>query len=426
MSTAESIERVAEIILSDKDRKYIVVSAPGKRFRGDNKVTDLLYASFDEALETGSCKNSFSKVRERFLGLVSDLKLSVNFNDYLDEIEANINASSTPDYAASRGEFLAAMLLAAKLRFGFVDASDLIRFAENGAFNAEYTNDIASKNLEKCKYVVVPGFYGSFDNGQIKTFSRGGSDVSGAIVARAVNADVYENWTDVDGFLTADPRIVDNPKQISTLSYSELRELSYMGADVLHPDSIFPVRISQTPINIRNTFFPEHAGTTIVARYEDGCQSDNIVTGIAGHTGFTSINISKSMMNSELGFGRKVLSVLEQCGISFEHIPSGIDTMSLVIADNEIQGKLEKLLNKLREAVNPDKIDIHSGLALIATVGQRMADRPGTAAKLFSALAASNVNIRMIDQGSSEMNIIVAVELGDYEKAINAIYHAFF
>ncbi len=427
MSSAESIERVAKIVLSDKDRRMIVVSAPGKRFSDDEKVTDLLYAAFDEAVETGECKQAFSKIRERFCGLVRELKLDYDIESELNNIEIMINASKTPDYAASRGEYLSAVILAAKIGFEFVDASDFVRFAENGAFNSEYTNDLGAKRLENVKYAVIPGFYGSFDESkQIKTFSRGGSDVSGAIVARAIKADVYENWTDVDGFLTADPRIVENPKQIKVLSYSELRELSYMGANVLHPESIFPVRYSETPINIRNTFKPEHEGTMIVARYSDNKSDNGIVTGIAGHKGFTSLVISKSMMNNELGFGRRALSVLEQCGISFEHIPSGIDTMSLVIADSEIHNKLERVLNKLREAINPDKIEIHSGLSLIATVGQRMAAKQGTAAKLFTALAQADVNVRMIDQGSSEMNIIVGVETEDYERAINAIYHTFF
>lgn len=426
MSTADSINQVASIVLSDSDRRFVVVSAPGKRFSGDEKVTDLLYQAFDEAMECGSCRAAFSKVRERFTSLTQNLGLSLDLTAELDSIEENINNSVTPDYAASRGEYLSAVVLAAKLGYEFIDSAELVRFSASGVFNEDYTNDTLLRRLKNVERAVIPGFYGSFDNGQIKTFSRGGSDVSGAIIARGVNAEVYENWTDVDGFLTADPRIVEHPKKIKLLSYSELRELSYMGANVLHPESIFPVRFSGIPINIRNTFNPSAEGTMIVANYDISDNDNGIVTGIAGHKGFTAVNITKSMMNSEIGFGRRVLSVLEQCGISFEHIPSGIDTFSVVVNDSEIFGKMEKVLNKIREAVNPDKIDIHSGLSLVATVGLKMAARPGTAAKLFGALAAADVNIRMIDQGSSEMNIIVGVETVDYEKAINAIYHAFF
>jgi aspartate kinase len=352
--------------------------------------------------------------------------VDIDLTPTLDEIEEQINASVTPDYAASRGEYLSALLLSAKLDYEFIDAAELVRFSAGGAFNEDYTNDILERRLKNVERAVIPGFYGSFENGQIKTFSRGGSDVSGAIVARGVNAEIYENWTDVDGFLTADPRIVDNPKKIKILSYSELRELSYMGANVLHPESIFPVRFSGIPISIRNTFNPSAEGTLIVSDYSLSDNDNGVVTGIAGHKGFTAVNITKSMMNSEIGFGRRVLSVLEQCGISFEHIPSGIDTFSVVVNDSEILGKMEKVMNKIREAVNPDKIEIHSGLSLVATVGLKMAARPGTAAKLFGALADADVNIRMIDQGSSEMNIIVGVETSDYEKAINSIYHAFF
>lgn len=425
MATLESVTRVADIVSSDVGRKYVVVSAPGKRFDNDVKVTDMLYTCYDDVKTTGSCTDSFNKIRERFCALVRDLGVDFDIETELDEIEEHINKSTAPDYAASRGEYLSAKIFAAFTGMTFIDSAELIRFNDDGVFDAEYTNDTVCDRLEKLGKAVIPGFYGSQDNGQIKTFSRGGSDITGAIIARGVEADVYENWTDVDGFMTADPRIVSNPKSIKTLSYAELRELSYMGANVLHPESIFPLKYTKIPINIRNTFKPEGKGTFIVAKYESGAEH-GLVTGIAGKKGFTSINISKSMMNSELGFGRRVLSVLEHCGVSFEHLPSGIDTLSVFAADSEVMGKMERIIGKIREAVSPDNVDIHSGMSLIATVGQGMSEQKGTAARLFTALAQADVNIRMIDQGSSEMNIIVGVEIDDYERAINAIYHEFF
>ncbi|NCA66917.1 MAG: aspartate kinase, partial [Clostridia bacterium] len=324
---------------------------------------------------------------------------------------------------ASRGEYLSAMMFAEFAGFEFVDAYSIVAFDDNGAYNAEYSNDLVARRLALVKgKAVIPGFYGSMPGGEIKTFSRGGSDVTGAVVARAVKAAVYENWTDVSGFMVSDPRIVENAKIMKQISYRELRELSYMGANVLHPESIFPVRQAGIPINIKNTFRPEDEGTMICANI---ISHERLVTGIAGKKNFTSIYIEKSMMNNEVGFARKMLSVLERCGISFEHVPSGIDTMSVVIADSELGSKLEKLLEGIREAVSPDKIEIVGGLSLIATVGHGMSFKPGTAARLFSALSRHGVNIRMIDQGSSEMNIIVAVANEDYEKAINAIYEEF-
>lgn len=425
MADAAAISRAADIILSDKARRYVVVSAPGKRFKEDEKVTDLLYASFKEAQEKGSCKKTFSKIRARFLDIVKDLALDLDIAPHLDEIEEGINNSKTADYAASRGEYLSAIVFAAKLGYTFVDTESIVKFDESGVFAADYTNDLISAKLKEVKKAVFPGFYGSLPSGEIKTFSRGGSDVTGSIIARGAKAAVYENWTDVNGFLTADPRIVENPEQIDCLSYKELRELSYMGANVLHPEAIFPVRSAGIPINIKNTFAPAHEGTMIVADSKlpyDG----RPVTGIAGRKGFTTIFIEKSMMNNERGFGRRVLSVLEVRGISFEHMPSGIDTLSIIVSDEEIQGKLEAVIKDIRKAVQPDSIEILSGLSLIATVGHHMASRKGTAATLFTALSNADINIKMIDQGSSELNIIVGVETEDMEKAINAIYHAFF
>ena len=425
MASAETIRRVAEIIRSDEQRKYIVVSAPGKRFKEDIKITDSLLNAYAECKKGKPLSALLKPVFERFSGIAKDLGIEdkVDLASVFQEIEAGVVASPIPDYAAAQGERLSAMLLAAYLGYEFLDAREIIRFADNGQFNAEYTNDLARKRLaDKTKGVVIPGFYGSTSSGQIRTFSRGGSDVTGAIIARAVKAEIYENWTDVNGFLTADPRIVENPKPIPELSYRELRELSYMGANVLHPESIFPVRKANIPINIKNTFDPENPGTMILPGV---LQHDRLITGIAGKKGFVSILIEKSMMNNEIGFTRKLLSVLENLNMSFEHLPSGIDTMTLIIADTEIGGKLQELVGGIREAVSPDRLEIQSDLALIATVGHGMAYKPGTASRLFTALSRVGVNIKMIDQGSSELNIIVAVSGEDYEKAINAIYEEF-
>lgn len=424
MASVASITQVKNIILSDPARKFVVVSAPGKRFGDDIKVTDLLLEAYREKCEFGSCGNAFELIRDRFVGLCRDFDLDLDIDRYLDETEAGINSSTSSDFAASRGEYLSALVVAEVLGYRFVDAAEIVKFKVDGTFDAEYTNDLvaALKNAEGG--IVIPGFYGRMPDGTIKTFSRGGSDVTGAIVARGVSADVYENWTDVNGFMVTDPRIVKNPRHIAALSYEELRELSYMGASVLHPDSIFPVKYNKIPINIRNTFEPENPGTLILAS-TDGYDLP-LITGIAGRKGNVTILIKKSMMNGEVGFTRKVLSVLERHGISVEHIPTGIDTMSIVLSDVGDASLLEKVVEEIRGAVNPDTVEVVGKIALIAVVGHGMANRLGTAATIFNALYQANVNVRMIDQGSSELNIIVGVEESDYAKAIDAIYHAFF
>ncbi|MEG1662938.1 MAG: aspartate kinase [Clostridia bacterium] len=424
MANSNTIAKVADIILSDDERKFIVVSAPGRRSKEDIKVTDALYACYNEVKEKGNCDSSFEVVRKRFCDIESGLEIDIDINSELDDIKAKIEKSATADYPASRGEYLSAKILAAKLGVQFIDTDELIKFNEKGELQLDYSLDLIHQRLTNVDRAVFPGFYGSTHDNTIKTFSRGGSDISGAVIARATNADVYENWTDVDGFLIADPRVVDDPEHIAYLSYKELRELAYMGAEVLHPESIFPVRSIGIPINIKNTFNKDHPGTMIVSDKELP-PSKRVVTGIAGKKGFTIINIEKDMMNAEVGFGRKVLSVLEFEGISFEHMPSGIDTLSLVVRDEQLNGKMQKVISKIKEATGADNIEIHSGLSLIATVGHNMASRHGTASILFKSLADSHINIRMIDQGSSELNIIVGVDTFDYEKAINAIYHAF-
>ncbi len=426
MADGNNIKNVAAIVKSDKDRRYVVVSAPGKRFSNDIKVTDLLYQCQKEVEETGSCKKTFAQIRERFINIAKELGLKADITAILDETEERIAKENSAEFAASRGEYLSGRVMAELLGVPFVDAQDVVRFREDDTLSAHESYALVSKALADKPYAVVGGFYGADKNGKVRTFSRGGSDISGAIVARAVQADVYENWTDVSGFLACDPRIVDRPQGIKMLSYKELRELSYMGANVLHSESIFPVKSANIPINIKNTFRPEDEGTMIVplTKYK---YTGNIVTGIAGKKNFTVIHIEKSMMNSEIGFTRKILSVLEKDNLSFEHMPSGIDTMSLVIDSDLLKlGMLDRLLTEIEQAVNPDHMRVYNNIALIATVGHGMSSSIGTSGRLFKALSDANINVRMIDQGSSELNIIVGVADDDYSKAIKAIYNEFF
>lgn len=425
MATAKAIRQVQSIIESDSERKFVVVSAPGKRYKGDAKITDLLYAAFKEKTAIGSCHNAMGEIGKRFIELAAELNIHIDLKPYLEEIEHQINLSETADYAASRGEYLSALIMAEVLSYKFVDAGDIIKFKADGTFDQDSTDDLVCLLKDEEKGVVIPGFYGRLPDKSIKTFSRGGSDVTGAIIARGVKAELYENWTDVNGFRVTDPSIVAYAKQMDFLSYEELRELSYMGASVLHPDSIFPVKDDGIPINIRNTFEPSNPGTMILK--DIGDRHDRaVITGIAGRKGNTTITLKKAMMNSEIGFGRRVLSVLERNGISFEHIPTGIDTMSIVITDNELNGHEDKVIEDIKGKVNPDSVEVIHNLAMLAVVGHGMANRPGIAAKIFTALYYAEVNIRMIDQGSSEMNIIIGVEEKDYEKSVKAIYDAFF
>ena len=349
--------------------------------------------------------------------------MSLSLKDEFKTIEKNFKEKAGENYAASRGEYLNGIIMADYLGFAFIDSAEVIRFRENGEFDAEVTNEILSERLAGMQNAVIPGFYGAYADGRVKTFSRGGSDITGSIVARAVKAAVYENWTDVSGFLIADPRIINNPEGIETITYKELRELSYMGASVLHEDAIFPVRREGIPINIRNTNKPEDAGTWIV---ESTCQkSKYVITGIAGKRGFCSVNIEKAMMNSEIGFGRKVLQAFEDYGISFEHVPSGIDTMTVFVHQDEFMDKEQKVVSAIHRLADPDCVEIEADLALIAVVGRGMKSTRGTAGRIFSALAHANVNVKMIDQGSSELNIIIGVANDDFETAIKAIYDIF-
>ena len=423
LANAQQFEKVGEIIRSDESRRYVVPSAPGKRFDGDTKVTDLLYKCYNIAVQGEDFGAVLQEIKERYYEIIRGLKLDLSLEEEFAQIEKDFKAQAGSDYAASRGEFLNGKVMAAYLGYEFVDAATVIRFDKNGNFDADKTDKLLSKRLAKCERAVIPGFYGAYEDGTVKTFSRGGSDVTGSLVAKAIKADLYENWTDVSGFLVTDPRIVENPAVIETITYRELRELSYMGATVLHEDAIFPVRKEGIPINIKNTNKPEDKGTFIV---ESTCKKPKYtITGIAGKKGFCSINIEKSMMNSEVGFGRKVLQVFEDQGISFEHIPSGIDTLTVYVHQDEFEEKEQQVIAGIHRAVQPDFVEMESDLALIAVVGRGMKSQRGTAGRIFSALAHANVNVKMNDQGSSELNIIIGVENRDFEAAVKAIYDIF-
>ena len=423
LADAGQFQKVKNILLADERRRFVVPSAPGKREEDDEKVTDMLYACHDRAALGENVEAVFDRLRGRYLGISQALGLSLDMNAELDKVFFAIQNGQTRDFAASRGEFLSGMMLANYLGWEFIDAAEVICFDNQGVFDQERTQELLSRRLAGVERAVIPGFYGSLPNGKVKTFSRGGSDISGAIVARAAGAELYENWTDVPGFLMADPRIVKRPKEISVITYRELRELAYMGATVLHDEAIFPVRAAGIPINIRNTNDPSAPGTMILRADESHVRG--AITAIAGRKGFTAIAIEKNMMNAELGFGRRVLGALEECGVSFEHLPTGIDTMTVLCADANLSGKIEQVIEKIRRSCKPDHIEVISGLSLIATVGRGMVRYPGTASRLFAALADAGINIRMIDQGSSEINIITAVESADFERAVNAIYAAF-
>ena len=424
LADANQFIKVANIIKSDEARRFVVPSAPGKRNSKDTKVTDMLYMCYDVAARGDDFMPLFSEIVKRYTDIISDLGLDLSLEKEFETIKVSFIARAGRDYAASRGEYLNGIILAKYLGFAFVDAAEVILFGEDGKLLLSETLDAVKKRLDKTGNAVIPGFYGSMPNDTVKTFSRGGSDITGSIVAAAVGASLYENWTDVSGFLVCDPRIVPDPEPIKTITYRELRELAYMGATVLHEDAIFPVRKAGIPINIKNTNRPEDDGTMIVeSASNDDCKY--VVTGIAGNRGFATITVEKDMMNSEIGFCRKVLAVFERHGIQIEHMPTGIDTMSVIVSKNDFEKKRELIVEGLKREANPDKIEIDSDVALVAVVGRAMKSARGTAARIFAALAHNNVNVKMIDQGSSELNVIVGVATEDFETSIKSIYDIF-
>ena len=423
LASATQFAKVGNIIKADPERKFVVPSAPGKRNSKDTKVTDMLYACYDLAEAEKDFTKELKKIKERYESIINGIHMTLSLDKEFDTIAENFKKKAGSQYAASRGEFLNGIIMANYLGYEFVDSAEVIIFNEDGSFDADTTDKLLQERLSKVENAVVPGFYGATLGGVVKTFSRGGSDVTGSLVSKAVHATAYENWTDVSGFLIADPRIIDNPKPIKVITYRELRELSYMGASVLHEDAVFPVRKAGIPINIRNTNAPDDEGTWIV---ESTCHHPAYtITGIAGKKGFVSVNIDKDMMNAEVGFGRKVLSAFEENGINFEHMPSGIDTMTVFVHEPEFAEKEQAVISAINRNAHPDSIEIEADLALIAVVGRGMKSTRGTAGRIFSALAHANVNVKMIDQGSSELNIIIGVENRDFEAAVKAIYDIF-
>ncbi len=427
LASAEQFKKAARIINKDESRRYVVPSAPGKRMPGDTKVTDMLYRCYNLAIMDDEYEDEFeeqmSAIRARYDEIITGLGLSIDLSEEFKTIRMEFSRKAGRSYAASRGEYLNGILMAEYLGYEFIDAAEVICFDEEGNFDGERTNELLSERLADTPRAVIPGFYGAMPNGRVKTFSRGGSDITGSIVAKAVKADIYENWTDVSGFLIADPGVVKNPKAIDVITYRELRELSYMGATVLHEDAIFPVRKEGIPIHIRNTNSPEDKGTLIV---EGTCRKPRfVITGIAGKKDFASITVEKAMMNSEVGFCKKVLEVFEENETSIEHMPSGIDTMTIFVHQDEFEEKEQKVIAGIHRRVEPDFLELESDLALIAVVGRGMKATRGTSGRIFSALAHANVNVKMIDQGSSELNIIIGVRNHDFKDAINAIYDIF-
>lgn len=423
LASAEQFKKVGEIIRADVNRKYVIPSAPGKRFSDDIKVTDMLYACYESAEQQEDISSQIAAIKDRYQEIIQGLDLELSLDKEFAEITKNFKEKAGSDYAASRGEYLNGIIMAEYLGYEFVDAATVIFFDEDGNFDGDKTHDVLSERLSHIERAVIPGFYGAKADGTVKTFSRGGSDVTGSIVAAAVRANLYENWTDVSGFLVADPRIIDNPEVIKSITYKELRELAYMGATVLHEDAIFPVRREGIPINIKNTNAPEDAGTLIV---ESTCKiPEYTITGIAGKKGFVAVHVEKDMMNNEIGFGRKVLSVFEDNGLSFEHMPSGIDTLTVVVDQDAFEEKEQEVIAGIHRLAHPDSIELESDLALIAVVGRGMRANRGTAGRIFSALAHARINVKMIDQGSSELNIIIGVKKRDFADAIKAIYDIF-
>ena len=424
LADTEHFKQVAAIIKADPSRRFVIASAPGKRNSNDEKVTDMLYNCYNMIRNREDISEYYQRIVDRYLDIINGLGIDFDITGELEYIKNAMMARSGRDFAASRGEYLNSLILAKYLNFDFIDAENVVFFKDNGTFDEEKTNEAMKAELQKHTHAVIPGFYGSMPNGTIMTFSRGGSDITGSIVARAACADLYENWTDVSGFLMADPRIVDNPKPISIITYRELRELSYMGATVLHEDSIFPVQKEGIAINIKNTNHPEDPGTLIVPNMNN-YESDQVITGVAGKKGFSVINIEKNQMGSHFGLATRVFQLLDKYGIHCEHLPSGIDTMSVIVSTASLEGRRDKVLNQLTRVTKADSVTVDDDLALIAVVGRGMVKARGVAARVFSAISRAGLNIRMIDQGSCELNIIIGVEEGDFKISLNAIYNEF-
>ena len=424
LADAGQFRKCADIIRSDASRRYVVVSAPGKRSWNDIKITDLLYRCCDAAHEDLDFSDSFRLIRERYNEIVAELGLDLDLNAKLDHIEDKLRRKADRDYAGSRGEYLSAVVMAAYLDWPMIDSEDYILFREDGSFDAEATQEKLSIILENIPRAVFPGFYGGMPDGKVRTVSRGGSDISGAIVARASASDLYENWTDVSGLFSCDPRIVENPAPIDVISYAELRELAYMGASVLHESAIFPVKAAGIPVNIRNTNDPAAPGTMIQTNPKE--RGGRTITGIAGRGCFSSIMIEKDQMNETVGFAMRVLQVLARHSILVEHIPTGIDIMSVIVPSDQLAPKRDEVMAELWAETQADSIRLNENMALLTVVGQGMKNQLGAAGRVFSALGRAGINVNMIDQGSDELNLIIGIDAEDLNPAIRALYQEFF
>ncbi len=424
LADAAQFRKAADILRGDPQRRFAVASAPGKRADHDAKVTDMLYECYDLAASGGAWSELLDRIRGRYTDIIRALIPSFSLDSEFAAIAEHLKASPDRDYVASRGEYLNARILAAYLGWDFVDAADVISFSENRTLDEANTKQKIYAALASREHAVIPGFYGAMPDHRVVTFSRGGSDITGSLVAWGIDADAYENWTDVSGMLFTDPRIVKDPIGIERITYRELRELSYMGATVLHEDAVFPVRRAGIPIHILNTNCPADCGTWIVADILQNRRA-RPVTGIAGKRGFCSILVEKSLMNGEIGFGAKLLSIFAENGICFEHCPTGIDTMSVLVNEAEFEPKRQIILEQVRDRLCPDGITVQGNLAMIAVVGQGMAAFVDCAARIFASLSDAEIPIRMIDQGSGGLNIIIGVDENDFEAAIRRLYAAF-
>lgn len=422
---AAQFAKVKAIVEAEPARRVVVVSAPGKRAPDDHKVTDLLYLCAAHVKYGVGCESVFAMIRARYRDIARDCGLALDLAPDFDALWERIQGGAGEDEIASRGEYFSARLMAAYLGFDFLDAALWVKFRFDGSVDQEASYE-ALRRASDGRRVVIPGFYGVMPDGRVKTFTRGGSDITGALAAAALDADVYENWTDVSGILMADPRIVRDPQPISHVTYNELRELSYVGAQVLHEDAVYPVREKNIPLNIRNTNDPSHPGTLVMERIDDSAnQSDTFITGIAGKKGFSILTIAKTSLSSEHGILLQIMEVLEKHRVNVEFILSGIDTVSLMVSAAEVSSRLYELLGELQKRLRPNSITVAEHIAIVAAVGRKMAYRLGTSGKLFATLGEHGVNVRMITQGPDELNIIVGVEERDFEQAIRVLYDSF-
>ena len=425
MADAGQYRKIREILLADPSRRVVVVSAAGKRSKSDHKITDLLYLCHAHTQYGVDCTGVFEMITSRYLQIRDELGIRLDLETEFAALKQRLNAKSvTQDELASRGEYFSARLMAAYLGFKFIDAADWVKFRLDGTVDQEASYD-ALRSLIGGKGAVIPGFYGLMPDGHIRTFTRGGSDITGALAAAALEADVYENWTDVSGILMADPRIVENPQPIPEVTYDELRELSYSGAQVLHEGTIFPVREKGIPVNIRNTNAPQDPGTMIRERFDTDSDPKRFITGITGKKDFTIISLSKRGMSNQVGVLRKVLTVLERHSISVDYVPNGIDNVSVVMPTEAVAPHLYTILGQIQQEVKPDTLDVHDQIAVVAAVGRKMAFRPGISGQIFAALGQAGINIRMINQGPDELNIIFGVDNRDFAEAIRVLYNSF-